>query len=239
MKPVKVLALARKQSGAVLLVALISLLALTLLGMAAIDSSGLQMKMANNHRERMIAMQAAEAGLRAGEEYVENLRFTPEMIASEFSDDCENGLCFIGDMASDVLGCTVDSVGLLDVASAIDDLVNSLLGGLLGGLFGALNLSVLEDLGLPVLGEDGIQVHDVLENFSDDTPQPRAIELPRGKMQARVKYYITFDCYVRGSPTDINLTDNPHQLFTITSYAETLSGKGRVMLRSTYKVPSS
>ncbi len=226
MKSVKLVAVPRKQSGAVLLVALISLLALTLLGMAAIDSSGLQMKMANNHRERMIAMQAAEAGLRAGEEYVENLRFTPEMIASEFSDDCENGLCFIGDMASDVLGCTVDSVGLLDVASQIDDILEIL-------------SSLLSGLNLEAVNVGDVEIHDILENFSDATPQPRAIELPPGKMQARVKYYITFECYVRGSPTDINLTDNPHQLYTITSYAETFSGKGRVMLRSTYKVPNS
>lgn len=215
----------KKQGGAVLLVALVALLALTLLGMAAIDSSGLQMKMANNHRERMIAMQAAEAGLRAGEEYIQNIGFTPQMIENEFTDDCSNGLCFIGDMASDVLGCTVDSVGLLDVASQIDDVLE-----ILSSLLSGLNLE-------GITGD--VEIHDILDNFSDNTPQPRAVELPPGKMQARVKYYITFDCYVRGSPTDINLTDNPHQLFTITSYAETFSGKGRVMLRSTYKVPSS
>lgn len=226
MNSLKVFGGRKQQSGAVLLVALVALLALTLLGMAAIDSSGLQMKMANNHRERLIAMQAAEAGLRAGEEYVENLRFTPEMIANEFSDDCENGLCFIGDMASDVLGCTVDSVGLLDVASQIDDILEIL-------------SSLLSGLNLEAVNTGDVQIHDILDNFSDSTPQPRAIELPPGKMQARVKYYITFECYVRGSPTDINLSDNPHQLFTITSYAETFSGKGRVMLRSTYKVPNS
>ena len=95
--------LLKKQSGAVLLVALIMLLVLTLLGVASIDSSGMQTRMANNQRDRIIAMQAAEAGLLAAETYLENMHFSSENIGgcSPTSQDCfeatcEYGLCFTG-----------------------------------------------------------------------------------------------------------------------------------------------
>lgn len=56
-----------KQSGAVLMVALIMLLLLTLIGMAAIRGSTLQERMAGNMRDRNVAFQSAEAGLRSAE----------------------------------------------------------------------------------------------------------------------------------------------------------------------------
>lgn len=56
-----------KQSGAVLLVGLIMLLLMTIVGLAAIRGSGMQELMAGNLRDRNLAFQAAEAGLRAGE----------------------------------------------------------------------------------------------------------------------------------------------------------------------------
>ena len=114
--------LPKKQSGAVLLVALIMLLVLTLLGVASIDSSGMQTRMANNQRDRIIAMQAAEAGLLAAETYLENMHFSSENIGgcSPTSQDCfeatcEYGLCFTGVYTPILLGlstCTnVDAAG--------------------------------------------------------------------------------------------------------------------------------
>jgi len=55
------------QRGAVLVVGLIMLLLLTVIGMASIRSAGLQESMAGNMRDRNLAFQAAEAGLRIAE----------------------------------------------------------------------------------------------------------------------------------------------------------------------------
>ncbi len=55
------------QHGFVLIVALILLLVLTILGLAAAQSTSLQERMAGNTRSRDMAFQAAEAGLRAAE----------------------------------------------------------------------------------------------------------------------------------------------------------------------------
>jgi len=54
------------QQGFVLIVALIMLLVLTILGLAAAQSTSLQERMAGNDRNHMLAFQAAEAALNAG-----------------------------------------------------------------------------------------------------------------------------------------------------------------------------
>ena len=60
----------KSQSGAVLIVGLIMVLLMTIVGLAAIRGSSLQEMMASNLRDRNLAFQAAEAGLRAGESRV-------------------------------------------------------------------------------------------------------------------------------------------------------------------------
>lgn len=57
----------RQQKGAVLLVALVMLLLLTIIGVASMRGTSLQENMANNLKERQLAFQGAEAALRAGE----------------------------------------------------------------------------------------------------------------------------------------------------------------------------
>lgn len=57
----------KQQKGAVLVVALILLLVLTLVGVAGMQDTTLQEKMAGNMQDRNLAFQAAEAALRAGE----------------------------------------------------------------------------------------------------------------------------------------------------------------------------
>ncbi len=59
---------AGSQRGAVLLVGLVMLLLMTIVGLAAVRNSEIQELMAGNLRDRNLAFQAAEAGLRAGEE---------------------------------------------------------------------------------------------------------------------------------------------------------------------------
>ena len=58
----------RQESGAVLIVALILLLLMTIVGISSIKGSNMQELMAGNVRDRQIAFQAAEAALRQGEE---------------------------------------------------------------------------------------------------------------------------------------------------------------------------
>jgi type IV pilus assembly protein PilX len=58
------------QRGAVLIVALVILLALTIIGVAGVQNTTMEERMAGNYRDRNSAFQAAEAALRAGEDAV-------------------------------------------------------------------------------------------------------------------------------------------------------------------------
>ena len=60
-----------RQAGIALVVALVFLLVLTILGVTAMQSATLQERMAGNVRDRNVGFQAAEAALRAGEDWVE------------------------------------------------------------------------------------------------------------------------------------------------------------------------
>ena len=57
----------RRQSGAVLIVALVLLLVLTVLGTAGLQDTTMEERMAGNFRDQNIALQAAEYALRVGE----------------------------------------------------------------------------------------------------------------------------------------------------------------------------
>lgn len=59
-----------RQHGTALVVALVFLLLMTLIGVTAMQTTTLQERMAGNERDRNLAFQAAEAALRAGEEWV-------------------------------------------------------------------------------------------------------------------------------------------------------------------------
>ena len=60
----------KAQRGAVLVIALIMLLAMTLIGVTGLSTTTMQERMAGNLREINIAFQAAEAALREGENYL-------------------------------------------------------------------------------------------------------------------------------------------------------------------------
>ncbi|CAK0751762.1 type IV pilus assembly protein PilX [Gammaproteobacteria bacterium] len=60
------------QQGMVLVVALIFLLVMSLIGVAAMQGSNQEERMGDNTRQRILAFQAAEAALRAGETYLLN-----------------------------------------------------------------------------------------------------------------------------------------------------------------------
>ena len=60
------------QRGMVLVTSLVILLVLTLLGLAAIQNTSLEERMAGNMRSESVALQAAEAALREGESWIFN-----------------------------------------------------------------------------------------------------------------------------------------------------------------------
>jgi type IV pilus assembly protein PilX len=61
----------RRQRGVALVVALVMLLLMTILGVTALRTTTLQERMAGNVRDSNLALQAAEAGLRGGEQLLE------------------------------------------------------------------------------------------------------------------------------------------------------------------------
>lgn len=65
------------QSGAVLIIGLIMLLLMTVVGLAAIRGSGMQELMAGNMRDRNIAFQTTESGLRLAELQIDGLTNNP------------------------------------------------------------------------------------------------------------------------------------------------------------------
>jgi len=62
----------RGQAGMVLVASMIILVALTVLGLATMQSSRTEISMAGNQRELGITFNAAEAGLSAAENYIDN-----------------------------------------------------------------------------------------------------------------------------------------------------------------------
>lgn len=70
----------RAQEGAVLIVSLVFLLLFTVIGLATMQSTNLQASMANNVQDRMMAFEAAEAALRAGEQTIASYTSSPDRV---------------------------------------------------------------------------------------------------------------------------------------------------------------
>lgn len=93
-----------RQQGAILVISMVLLLVLTLLGVSSMDTTGLEMKMASNNRDRQVALQAAEAGLITAEYFVQSNGFTLDELQPDdctagndcFETTCTNGRCFHG-----------------------------------------------------------------------------------------------------------------------------------------------
>ena len=67
----------RAQRGAALIVAMVMLLAMTLLGVTAVRNTTLQERMAGNLRDSNLAFQAAERALREGESFLRSATIPP------------------------------------------------------------------------------------------------------------------------------------------------------------------
>ncbi len=107
-----------RQQGAVLIISMVMLLIVTLLGLAAMETSGTQIKMSSVTRERQQALEIAEQVLVDVEEQIEGgvyglgeLQDCASGQSSCFDDTCAGGLCFDGAYTAgdDQIDCTVDS----------------------------------------------------------------------------------------------------------------------------------
>lgn len=67
----------KKQQGATLIVSMIFLLVLSIIGLAGMEVTGLEERMAGNMRDRGMAFQSAEAALLDGEDYLESIVVLP------------------------------------------------------------------------------------------------------------------------------------------------------------------
>ena len=90
-----------KQSGAAFVTGLIFLAVLTLLGVSAMKMSIMEERMSGNMRDRMLAMRAAEMGLRYAEQHVRDndpTTNTPKPIdgVTDFDTSCTDGICYYG-----------------------------------------------------------------------------------------------------------------------------------------------
>ena len=81
---------ASTQRGAVLIVALVMLLLLTIIGLTGMRGTALQENMASNLRESNISLQAAEAALRAGEEEASRMFIFPSEGDTLVGSDLDN-----------------------------------------------------------------------------------------------------------------------------------------------------
>ena len=92
----------RRQKGAILVIALLFLVLLTIIGVSSISGVTLEEKMASNLREQNVAFQAAESALRDAEIDLESGiggtgNRDPMTVAANFASDCTtaftNGVC--------------------------------------------------------------------------------------------------------------------------------------------------
>lgn len=92
---------ARNQFGVVLITAMVLLAVLTLLGMTAMKVANMEELMAGNLRDRNLALQAAEMGLRYAEQHIRDndpATNTPSSIdgITGFDAECTGGYCYYG-----------------------------------------------------------------------------------------------------------------------------------------------
>ncbi|HSX84617.1 MAG TPA: PilX N-terminal domain-containing pilus assembly protein [Cellvibrio sp.] len=95
--------LKKDQVGATLIVSLVILAVITILGVASMRASNLELRMAASARDRAVAFQAAESALGRVESFIDGNLTIENVLPSCttnncFSANCNNGLCFTGDL---------------------------------------------------------------------------------------------------------------------------------------------
>ena len=83
----------RRQSGVALFISLVLLLVLTIIGVSAVQSTSLEVRMVRNDHDTLLAFQAAESALRDAETQLEGV-----LDLGAFDDAGTNGLWTIADL---------------------------------------------------------------------------------------------------------------------------------------------
>ena len=89
----------RRQAGVALIIGLVMLLLVTIIGLAAMQTTNMEEHMAGNMQDRMAAFQAAEAALRAGESWVGAQTTEPDVV-----DTCSSAPCDVWTLDASGLG---------------------------------------------------------------------------------------------------------------------------------------
>ncbi len=201
----------KSQQGAILIMSMTILLLMTVVGLASIRSSGIQMKMASNQQVRQKVFLAAENALTLIE----------QQILLDYSD---------GFMEPDVTDCTIGEADCYDAGCG---------GGLcFRGYHGGVG--ALCDL-WPSPALTGPVPYWERPNFWDDANAASYLSFPvTDSRVASVKFIKEFMCYVDSDPADPVACDagaNCASLVRITALATGEDERTKVMLQSTVKLP--
>jgi type IV pilus assembly protein PilX len=205
------------QRGMALIVSLILLLSLTILGLAAMQNTSLEERMAGSVRAENIALQGAEAGLRAGETWLAARAALPEGAVT--GAPASDGIWAEGNLDPAVVG-------------PYSVIPNSRLVGDLAWWFQWVPLPGLDDLwaqygtkaDLPLIfvAQQGTGANAVAEQSLGDAVAPRYVIEEMGYER---------DHLVVGQQRDLFTS---RYRFKITARGLDAGGRGEVLLQSTY-----
>ena len=207
----------RSQGGSALVISLIVLLIVTVFGLAAMQSSILQVKLSTSAKERNRVFAAAESALRVAEQRL--VQQTPGFDdlhslctgSTCFTPDCTEGLCFGGEYE------------LTDIKKIDCEAVHD------GDVEEQLHIWEKHPSKTPAVAA---------KDFWNDTSN--TIELSVAGLSNPVQYIIEFVCYVDSGAGDGTVAfdrDNDGlglPLYRITSLAQANNGGSKVMLQSTF-----
>lgn len=202
---------AAPQRGATLVVSLVILAIITVLGLASVRNSNLELKMAASARDRAVAFQRAEAAISRVERELSTIpppfgmkNFLTTCSGDRcFKEDCSNGLCFAGDF---------DNATSTTQCKAVKN--------------GAARKEFWKDKSIWKTDDKHIKAY--VGTTSDSATVNE------------VKYIIEFLCFVPRTDVTITSEDKQGEtdvpLFRITARAQGEASRANVMLQSTFRV---
>ena len=209
----------QRQNGAALIVSLVILTLVTVLGLASMRNSNLELKMATSAREYNLALQNAETALRIIEQRISANPFTKGMVATDsdgtsdcvpgddvdcFNPSCINGLCF-------------DGVWELKTQDALCDISQSENGE-----------PPRQMWKVQQVWEDELY-HQTIDIPSSRTPDEADTDIP-------VQYVVEFLCTTLNQAAATSELDRGFPLYRITVRAGgEMAGRSVAMLQSVYR----
>lgn len=199
-----------RQAGATLVVSLIILAIVTVLGVASMRSSNLQLKMVASARDRAIALQRGEAALLQIEQQLFTNSYTVRNFTDScnpneltcFSQACTDGLCFFGTFADPLYkaDCSLYSSASGAVSQAWQN----------GGFW------------------DNTDRHDTIGIATTDGNE------------SDVRYIVEFMCFAPRDDNTPQLSEDDLNsgvpLYRVTVRAQGEAGRSEVMMQSTVKI---